>query len=86
MIKGVTKSIIEISPRNSCFEKIIVILNSSCTEPDKAEIQRQAELMTGAAPEFLKRQRSIYFLKMAVSAAVGALITAGILVMLYLFV
>lgn len=86
MIKGVTKSIIEISPRSSCFEKIIVILNSSCTEPDKAEIEREAELMTGAAPEFLKRQRSIYLLKMAVSAAAGAVITAGIFVTLYLFV
>ena len=27
MIKGVTKSIIEIIPKNSCFEKVIVILN-----------------------------------------------------------
>ena len=53
MIKGVTKSIIEINPRNACFEKIIVILNSSCEAPDKDEIRRQAELMTGAAPEYL---------------------------------
>ncbi len=86
MIKGVTKSIIEISPRSGCFEKVIVILNSSCSEPEKAEIQRQAELMTGAVPDFLKRQRSIYFLKMTFSAVIGALITAGIFVSLNLFV
>lgn len=35
MIKGVTKSIIEIIPKNSCFEKVIVILNNSCDIPDK---------------------------------------------------
>ena len=86
MIKGVTKSIIEISPRCSCFEKIIVILNSSCTEPDKAEIQRQAELMTESAPELLLRQRNRYILKMAVSAAAGAFITAGLFTLIYLFV
>ena len=32
MIKGVTKSIIELTPRNSCFEKVIVILNSTAPE------------------------------------------------------
>ena len=86
MIKGVTKSIIEINPRCSCFEKIIVILNNNCTEPDKAEIERQAELMAGSAPQFLLRQRSRYILKMAVSAATGAFITAGSFVLIYLFV
>ena len=44
MIKGVTKSIIEIIPKYSCFEKVIVILNSSCDIPDKNEIRSQVEL------------------------------------------
>ncbi len=86
MIKGVTKSIIEINPRSSCFEKIIVILNNSCDAPDKEEIRRQAELMTGRAPEFLLRQRSLYRLKIAISAFTGSLITAGICFILYMFV
>ncbi len=86
MIKGVTKSIIEINPRSSCFEKIIVILNSSCDAPDKEEIRRQAELMTGKAPEYLRRQMGMYRLKMTVSAVAGSLVTAGIFFILYMFV
>ena len=86
MIKGVTKSIIEINPRSSCFEKIIVILNSSCDMPDKEEIRRQAELMTGAAPEYLRRQRRIYRLKLAVSAVSGAFIAMALFAVLYMFV
>ena len=86
MIKGVTKSIIEINPRSACFEKIIVILNSGCDVPDKAEIQRQAELMTGTAPEYLKRQRRLYRLKLALSAVSGAFAASGLFVLLYLFV
>ena len=86
MIKGVTKSIIEINPRNACFEKIIVILSSNCDVPDKEEIKRQAELMTGAAPEYLKRQRRLYRLKLAVSAVSGAFLTAISFGLLYLFV
>lgn len=86
MIKGVAKSIIEINPRNACFEKIIVILNSSCDASDKEEIRRQAELMTNAAPEYLKRQRRINSLKLVISWISGALISAIFLKILYLFV
>ena len=86
MIKGVTKSIIEINPRSACFEKIIVILSSSCDMPDKEEIRRQAELMTGAAPEFLRQQKRLYRLKLAVSAAAGAVTASGLLIILYMFV
>lgn len=86
MIKGVTKSIIEITPRNACFEKLIVILSNNCEAPDKAEIQRQAELMTSSAPEYLKRQRRLYRLKLALSGVIGAFTASGILVVLDLFV
>ena len=51
MIKGVTKSIIEMTPRNSCFEKVIVILNSGCDTTDRAEIERQAALLTSTRSE-----------------------------------
>lgn len=86
MIKGVTKSIIEISPRNSCFEKVIVILNNSCSAPDRAELERQAALMTAAAPEFLRRSRHLYRIKMAAFAAAGSFSTALLFALLYMFV
>lgn len=86
MIKGVTKSIIEISPRSSCFEKVIVILNSGCSIPDKAEIERQAALIAGSAPEFLLRQRKLHRLKLAASAAGGSFLTALLFALLYMFV
>ena len=86
MIKGVTKSIIEINPRSACFEKIIVILNNNYETPDKEEIKRQAELLTASAPDYLKRQRKLYRLRLALSAVIGSFITAGLLVIIYLFV
>lgn len=86
MIKGVTKSIIEITPRSSCFEKVIVILSSSCGTPDRDEIRRQAELLTARAPEHLKRTRRLSCLKMAVCCASGALASAIFFAILYMFV
>ena len=86
MIKGVTKSIIEIIPKNSCFEKVIVILNSSCDIPDKKEIRSQVELLTHRAPDYLQRQKRSTTLKILVSGATGALITAASFLILYAFV
>lgn len=86
MIKGVTKSIIEITPRNSCFEKVIVILNSCCEPPDNAEIERQATLIASAVPAFLLRQRRTNRLKISASAAAGAFCSALIFALLYMFV
>ena len=84
MIKGVTKSIIEIIPKNSCFEKVIVILN--CDIPDKNEIRSQVELLTRRAPDYLQRQKRSTTLKILVSGAAGALITAASFLILYVFV
>ena len=86
MIKGVTKSIIEIIPKNSCFEKVSVILNSSCDIPDKNEIRSQVELLTRRAPDYLQRQKRSTTLKILVSGAAGALITAASFLILYVFV
>ena len=74
MIKGVTKSIIEITPRNSCFEKVIVILSSRCDPPD------------GTAPDHLLRQKRLSRLRTAVAAASGAFSTAVLFALLYMFV
>ena len=84
MIKGVTKSIIEIIPKNSCFEKVIVILNSGCDIPDKNEIRSQVELLTRRAPDYLQKRSTT--LKILVSGAAGALITAASFLILYVFV
>lgn len=86
MIKGVTKSIIEITPRNSCFEKVIVILSSRCDPPDAAEIERQAALIAGTAPDHLLRQKRLSRLRTAVAAASGAFSTAVLFAFLYMFV
>lgn len=86
MIKGVTKSIIEIHPKNECFERIIVILNNSCNVPDKSKIEREAALLAGAAPDFLLRQRRVNRLKIAVAAVTGSFFTAALFTILYMFV
>lgn len=86
MIKGVTKSIIEIIPKNSCFEKVIVILNNNCDIPDNNEIRSQVELLTHRAPDYLQRQKRSITLKILVSGAAGALITAASFLILYVFV
>ena len=86
MINGVTKSINAQTPRNSCFEKEIVILNSGCDIPDHAEIERQTALLTSTAPEFLRRSQQLNRLKMAAFAAAGAFSTALLFALLYMFV
>ena len=64
MIKGVTKSIIEIFPK----------------------IRSQVELLTRRAPDYLQRQKRSITLKILVSGAAGALITAASFLILYVFV
>lgn len=86
MIKGVTKSIIEVTPKNACFEKIIIILNSSYDEPDREEIKREAELLTGKAPDYLKRQNRRTRLKMWLCGTAGAFASAAAMLIIYLFV
>ena len=86
MIKGVTKSIIEIIPKNSCFEKVIAILHSASHLPDQNAIRSQVELLTRRAPDYLQRQKRSTTLKILVSGAAGALITAASFLILYVFV
>lgn len=86
MIKGVTKSIIEIAPKNACFEKIIVILNSSCDEYDPDEIKREAELLTNRAPDYLRRQNHRSRLKLWLCGTACAFASAAALLIIYSFV
>ena len=86
MIKGVTKSMIEIIPRNTIYEKVIVILRSNSDIPDKSELTKQIKLLTNSTPDFLKRQKRSAVLKMMISATVGSLLTAASFLIIYTFV
>ncbi len=86
MIKGVTKSIIEIIPKNSDFEKVIVILNNSCDPPSKQELKHQIDLMTNSTPDYISRHKRSAALKMLLSGAAGALATAVSFLIIYTFV
>lgn len=86
MIKGVTKSIIEINPKNSYFEKIIIILSNCCDGLDQEEIKKEAQLLTSKAPEFLIRQRRRNNFKLLLSGTAGALISAAAIWVIYSFV
>ena len=86
MIKGVTKSIIEIIPKNPDFEKIIVILNNCCDSPDPADLKKRIELLTNSTPDFLIKRKRSSALKMLISGAAGALLTAVSFFIIYTFV
>lgn len=86
MIKGITKSIIEIKPQNSYFEKIIIILNNCCDNVDQEEIKQEAQLLTSRTPEFLIRQRHKNRMKLWLSGTAGALISAAAIWVVYSFV
>ena len=85
MIKGVTKSIIEVNPRSSeYFEKAIIILREGCSLSPE-QLEAQAAIMLGkAAPECIKRSKRHNKLCLLASAAAGALFTA--VAMLIVFV
>lgn len=85
MIKGVNKSIIEIDPKgHSYFEKLIVILKDIPELPSDEEIKNCAILMLGKTPSSFRKRNSV--LKMLLCGLLGAVITAGVLFLLYLFV
>lgn len=89
MIKGVTKSIIEIIPRTPDFEKVIIILNSSCEPPnltDQTDLKQRIELLTNLTPDFLTRQKRSSTLKLLISGVTGALVTAVSFLIIYTFV
>lgn len=84
MIKGVTKSIIEVNPRSSeYFEKAIIILRDGCTlSPEQLEVQ-VAVMLGNAAPDCIKRGKRRQKLYLLASAAAGALITAAALLTVF---
>jgi len=86
MIKGVTKSMIEINPKNSCFEKIIIILNESCEELDPDDILCEAKLLTRPVPHYLKEKLAKYRIKMFLCGASGAAFSAILFSIIYKFV
>ena len=82
MIKGITKNIIEINPRNhDYFEKLIVILKNTPDIPTEEEISENAFLLAGQKPPaFINRKPDnfkniLYLLIGAVSALLCSAVT-----------
>ena len=75
MIKGVTKNIIEINPRNhDYFEKLIIILKNNPNIPDEEELKKCAFLMVGQKPPSCAHDPS-KTVKMILCALIGAVCT-----------
>ena len=74
MIKGVTKSYIEIRPRNNDpFDKIIIILKDTPNIPDENELIDTALLMTAKIPNCIRKKNSIDFYSFICGLLVSAL-------------
>lgn len=86
MIKGVTKSMIEIKPQNDCFEKIILVLSESCDINTREAADMEADMISRDIPHHLKRQKRVNAMRLVLSATAGAFSTAAILLTVYLFV
>lgn len=86
MIKGVTKNIIEINPRNhDYFEKLIIILKNIPDTPDEDELQRNAFLMIGQTPPSIINKHSDN-IKMILCTLIGAVISLLCCIVIRLFV
>ena len=86
MIKGITKNVIEINKLESeYFERVIVILKDCCSEIKEDEVNKQIRLtLSGGPPSFLDKRKRLFALKMIISAASGALVSAAICLLFYL--
>lgn len=88
MIKGVTRSIIEINNMDSkYFERAIVVLRNDCPLPDDNTIKKELALkLNGKQPSFINAAKITQRIKIAAAAAAGALISASVCLAVYLFV
>lgn len=87
MLKGVTKNVIEINNmENEFFDRAIIILKDSCTVKDEI-LRSEADLMfKSCAPDFIRVRKKNYRFKMFFCAAAGAVLSAAVSALLYLFV
>lgn len=84
MIKGITKSIIEVSPRShDYFEKLIIILKNTPDMPDEDELRRYALLMAGQKPPSCvsRRRGTVKCLLFALMGAVTALLCCALVLL-----
>lgn len=88
MIKGVTKSILEINASKSdYFEKAILILREDCCDISERELRIRAELMIGGEPpKFIYRRKAEGVIRLAAAAALGALLSAAVFYIAAVFV
>lgn len=84
MIKGVSKNIIEVQPRNNrYYERIIIILKDIPSNDEYEFIEHHTEQMLKSTPTAVPRQNNIiYSLILAVSGALTA-ISAVLLFLLF---
>ncbi len=86
MIKGVTKNIIEINPRNhDYFEKLIIILKNAPEIPDEEDLLKNAFLMIGQTPPSIINKHTD-IIKMSLCILSGALISLLCCIAIRLFV
>ncbi len=90
MIKGVSKSIIEINPdksQNQYFEKAILILRDGCENISENELKFRAELMLGnKPPKCVSAQKLAHKIHIITAAVLGALISTIFLLLIQMFV
>ena len=84
MIKGVTKNIIEINPRNhDYFEKLIVILKNTPVTPTEEEISENAFLIVGQKPPACinKKPDNINNILYMLIGAISALLCCAVIIL-----
>lgn len=87
MIKGVTKSIIEIRPGNhDYYEKIILILKDTPNSPSKDEIEQYSTLIFNDIPPSLIKNRKSRFLSSIILVLSSSVISISICLIVSLFV
>ncbi len=90
MIKGVSKSILEINPdksQNQYFEKAILILKDGCENISENELKFRAELMLGnKPPKCVSRKKLSHKIQIITAGVLGAFISAVLLLIVQMFV
>lgn len=87
MIKGVTKSIVEIRPGNhDYYEKIILILKDTPESPSKDELEQYATLIFNDIPPSMIRNKKSRFLTSLILILCSSVISISACLIVSLFV
>lgn len=76
MIKGVSKNIIEVNPReHDYFEKVIIILKESPDNPDENVLRQNISLLIGEKPPTIALKHRTDFFKLFSASLIGSVIS-----------